>query len=98
MIKVDSVDREKKTVEFTVNGTHIKFMLYIGVLVELSRYRDSQVLDRANMYIQVSEYNKIRRQGLAILKGGSNDTRTKAADRQSQPLRTLPALEVCLRR
>ena len=72
MVKVDKVDREKHTVELTVNGTHIKFRLYLGVIVELCRYRDSAILDRANMYIQVSEFNKIRRQAYAILKGGSN--------------------------
>ena len=67
MIKVKAVDHEKKTVTFGINGTDVKFALYRGIIVELSRTRDSQILDRANLYIQVEDYNKIRRQAYAIL-------------------------------
>jgi hypothetical protein len=69
MATVETVDREKKTVLFEVNGTKIKFVLYDGLLVELCRFRDAGVYDRANQYIQVEEYNKIKKQAYAILTG-----------------------------
>ena len=69
MITVIAVDRPNKSATFDVSGTCVKFVLVKDRLIEVSRYKNSQIYDWDGMNITKNEYADLARRAGAILKG-----------------------------